>query len=223
MPVISMISPKGGVGKTTAAVVLATELAASHSVTIIDADPNQPVKTWAELGRHAARLKVIAGVNQENITDAIEAASAESVFVVVDVEGTASLTAAYAVGMSDFVLVPCQGSTLDARQATKALKIIRDAGRLSGGQKPHAILFTKTNPAIRTRNLTHVARQLTKAGIPALDTELNEREAFRSIFSFGGGLSDLDPSEVANLDKAKANAKALAKEVMDRIKEVISS
>jgi chromosome partitioning protein len=222
MPVISMISPKGGVGKTTAAVVLATELAETHTVTIIDADPNQPVKAWGELGRHKSELKVVHSINQDNITDAIEAASAESVFVIVDVEGTASLTAAYAVGMSDFVLVPSQGSTLDARQATKALKIIRDAGRLSGGMKQHAILFTKTNPAIKTKNLNHVARQLAEAGVPVLKTELNEREAFRSLFAFGGGLSDLDPTEVANLGKAKANARAFADEVIQCIKEAMA-
>ena len=40
MPTIVFASPKGGVGKSTSAVLLATELA-SHggSVTMIDADP----------------------------------------------------------------------------------------------------------------------------------------------------------------------------------------
>ena len=44
MPVITMLSPKGGVGKTTTALVLATELAAEGAqVIIIDADPNFPL------------------------------------------------------------------------------------------------------------------------------------------------------------------------------------
>ncbi|WP_103727288.1 ParA family protein [Novosphingobium sp. HII-3] len=222
MPVISMISPKGGAGKTTTAVILATELAASYTVTILDADPNQPVKQWADLGMQKPNLKVVPGVNQDNITDEVEAASAESVFVIIDVEGSASLTAAYAVGMSDFVLVPTQGSILDARQATKALKVIRDAGRLSGKAKPHAVVLTRTNPAIKTKNLTHVARQLNEAGVPVLRTELNEREAFRSVFAYGGGLSDLDPKEVANLDKAKINAEKLTAEIVGHIKEVMA-
>ena len=40
MPVITLSSPKGGAGKTTAATILASELAErGASVTIIDADP----------------------------------------------------------------------------------------------------------------------------------------------------------------------------------------
>ena len=53
MPTIVFASPKGGVGKSTAAVLLATELA-SHggSVTMIDADPNRPLSQWArKIGR----------------------------------------------------------------------------------------------------------------------------------------------------------------------------
>ncbi|MGA2250931.1 MAG: ParA family protein [Terracidiphilus sp.] len=48
MPTIVFANPKGGVGKSTAAVLLATELA-SHggSVTMIDADPNRPLTQWA--------------------------------------------------------------------------------------------------------------------------------------------------------------------------------
>ena len=51
MPVISFVSPKGGVGKTTSALILATELAAQGAsrVTIIDADPNLPIAKWSKL------------------------------------------------------------------------------------------------------------------------------------------------------------------------------
>lgn len=48
MPTIAFVSPKGGVGKTTAAVLLATEIAQKgKAVTLIDADPNKPISTWA--------------------------------------------------------------------------------------------------------------------------------------------------------------------------------
>ncbi len=48
MPTIVFASPKGGAGKSTAAVLLATELALKGAaVTIIDADPNKPVSEWA--------------------------------------------------------------------------------------------------------------------------------------------------------------------------------
>jgi len=48
MPTIVFASPKGGVGKSTAAVLLATELAGfGAGVTMIDADPNKPLSMWA--------------------------------------------------------------------------------------------------------------------------------------------------------------------------------
>ena len=47
MPTISFASSKGGAGKSTSAVLLATELAQrGTTVTIIDADPNQPVQRY---------------------------------------------------------------------------------------------------------------------------------------------------------------------------------
>jgi chromosome partitioning protein len=50
MPVIAFSSPKGGAGKTTAAMVLATVLAErGATVTVIDADPNKNVAEWAKL------------------------------------------------------------------------------------------------------------------------------------------------------------------------------
>ena len=48
MPTIVFASPKGGAGKSTSTVVLATELAQKGvAVTVIDADPNRPVSQWA--------------------------------------------------------------------------------------------------------------------------------------------------------------------------------
>ncbi|WP_313228507.1 ParA family protein [Sphingobium yanoikuyae] len=43
MPTIAFISPKGGVGKTTAALLLASQLARGAKVSVIDADPNHPI------------------------------------------------------------------------------------------------------------------------------------------------------------------------------------
>ena len=49
MPVIVLCSTKGGVGKSTTALVLAQVYAqAGSEVTLIDADPNQPLATWAK-------------------------------------------------------------------------------------------------------------------------------------------------------------------------------
>src|SRR5260370_150652 len=79
MPVIVFSSPKGGCGKTTAATLLATELAQKGaSVAVIDADPNRNVADWAKLPRAPECLTVISDVTEETIVDQIQAGSAKA-------------------------------------------------------------------------------------------------------------------------------------------------
>jgi chromosome partitioning protein len=75
MPTIVFVSPKGGAGKTTAALLLATQLASAYGVTVIDADPNRPLKAWAAGGNAPPRLSVISDVDEENIIERIEEAA----------------------------------------------------------------------------------------------------------------------------------------------------
>ena len=76
MPTISFASSKGGAGKSTSAVLLATELAQrGASVTIIDADPNQPVLRWSKKPGKPETLTVIAGVTEETLMDTIDKAA----------------------------------------------------------------------------------------------------------------------------------------------------
>ena len=84
------MSPKGGAGKTTSALVLASQLARVSEVTVIDADPNRPIATWAKGPNTPARLTVVDDADEENIIDKIEDAAGKTPFVIVDLEGTAS-------------------------------------------------------------------------------------------------------------------------------------
>jgi hypothetical protein len=112
MPVIAFSSPKGGCGKTTGAVVLATVLAErGASVAVIDADPKKNVVDWARLPGKPASLTVTGEVDEESIVDAIEAAAGRAAFVVVDLEGAANLLVSYAISLADFVVIPMQGSS----------------------------------------------------------------------------------------------------------------
>ena len=223
MPVISFVSPKGGVGKTTMALLLATELAeqGSSHVTIIDADPNHPIEKWGRLAGKPVNIEVVADVGEATIGDAIEEASHRSPFVIVDLEGAASSRVTAAVAMSDLVLIPIQASVLDADQAARAIKLIRMTAKSLGRPIPHAIVFTRVAAAssIRTRNFKAIAAQFEEAQIPSMRTAIAEREAYRSLFSHGGTLSGLDPKVVNSLKTARENAQALAGEVIQALKQ----
>lgn len=218
MPTIVFVSPKGGAGKTTSSLVLAEQLARAADVTVIDADPNRPIESWAKGGAKPERLHVVADADEENIIERIEDAAARTPFVIVDLEGTASKIVLMAVSQADLVIVPTQGSQLDAEQAGRAFRVIQQQEKMSRRRVPYSVLLTRTNSAIRTRTLAHIEKGLVAAGIPVFDVELNEREAFRAMFSFRQPLAGLNPSEVANLDKAAANAEQFAQEVIQTLR-----
>ena len=219
MPTVVFANPKGGAGKSTSAVILATQLALKGAeVTILDADPNKPVSQWAKRGSAPAHIKVIADISETTIIDEIDAAAQKTAFVVVDLEGTASMMVAYAISRADLVIIPIQGSQLDAAEGAKAIKLIRQQERAFRKTIPFAILFTRTNSALRPRTLVHIQAEFHKHNIQAFQTQLHEREAYRALFSFGGTLESLDPRQVGNLEKAIANAREYTAEVVAKLR-----
>jgi chromosome partitioning protein len=223
MPTIAFVSPKGGVGKTTSAFLLATVFAKICDVTIIDADPNHPIETWALGGNTPGRLAIISDVDEETIIERIEDAASKTPIVVVDLEGTASKTVVYAISQADFVVIPTQGSQLDANEASRAIRVVLQSEKLTGKAKPYAVLLTRTSPLIRTRGLTHIQNTLINAGIPVMETELNERDAFKAVFAFRQTLEGLNPAEVPNLDKAKGNVESLAREILTKLQAQLAA
>jgi chromosome partitioning protein len=220
MPTIVFASPKGGCGKSTSALVLAGELARNRAgVTIIDADPNRPVSRWAKRPGKPEGLVVIDDVIEETIIDRIEEAAQACAFVIVDLEGTASMMVGYAISRADLVIIPTQGSQLDAAEAVKALKLVRNMEKARDGKRiPAAVLFTRTSAAIKPRTLASIEAEFRGGGVRVLDTHMRERDAFRALFSFGGALADLDSAQVGNVKAAVANARALAEEVVGILK-----
>jgi chromosome partitioning protein len=224
MPVISFANPKGGAGKTTSALLLAGELAGKGArVAIIDADPERWISQWGRLPGKPATIDIIADVSEDTIVDHIESAAKTAQFVIVDLEGTASLMVANAIGMSDLVIIPAQGASMDAKGAAKTIKLIRNQERMARRTIPHSILLTRTSAAIASRALRNVRDQLDKAGIDVFSTSIVERAAFRDIFDFGGVLADLSDAQVSNIDKARENARAFAGEVIAKLKRAAAA
>jgi chromosome partitioning protein len=145
----------------------------------------------------------------------------QSAFVIVDLEGTASRTVVYAVSRADLVIIPTQGSQLDAAEAVKTFREVCNVGKSMRRTAPipTAILFTRTSPALRPRSLRAIEAEFLAAGIKVMGTQVNERDAFRAIFAFGGSLSGLDASQVSNIQGAIINARAFAGEVVALLKQ----
>jgi chromosome partitioning protein len=161
---------------------------------------------------------VIGEVTEETIVDQIEEAAEKSAFVIVDLEGTASLMVSYAISMSDFVVIPVQGSQLDAKQAARQMKLIKAQERIAGHEIPFAVLFTRTNPAIQPKTQRFIEERFVELKVPIFATKLYDREAFRSIFSYGGTVAGLKDKGVSNLTAAVHNALEFTSELVERLR-----
>jgi CobQ/CobB/MinD/ParA nucleotide binding domain len=75
MPNVAFVSPKGGSGKTTAALLLALGLAArGRRVALIDSDPNKRLLRWAALPGKPDEITVHAAPTMPDIRDALREA-----------------------------------------------------------------------------------------------------------------------------------------------------
>lgn len=224
MPVISFVSPKGGVGKTTAALLLAGELAsAGGTVRIIDADPNCPLVDWSGLPGRPEQISVIGCRDENAIIDEIEKGTAEARFTLVDLEGAATAAVTFAIAQSDLVIIPCKGSHLDAAQAARAIKLVKQTGRGVKRDIDFAILFSQIPPALRSSNQRDIADQFTDADVPVIPVMIYNREAYRTMFAAGGTLRTITEQGVGNFKAAVENAEAYASAVVDRLRNVRAS
>jgi len=124
----------------------------------------------------------------------------------------------YATSMADFVVIPVQGSQLDAKQAARQMKLIKAQERIANRPIPFAVLFTRTNPAITPRTQRFIEERFTELAVPVMKTRLYDREAFRAMFSYGGTIAGLSNKSVSNLPTALQNAREFTAEIVDRLR-----
>jgi len=215
MPVLSFANAKGGAGKTTAALLLATELAErGNKVCVIDADPQRWITQWANMPGKPVGISIIDQVSPATIGSVISEELEYRDYVIVDLEGANSLLVSTAIGLSDMVLIPIQGCAMDAKGGGKILDLIAQMQRAERRLIRHAVILTRINAAVTTRALRAVREHLKANKIDVLKTPIVERAAFRDIFDTGGTLRMLDRKTVSNLDKALANVSQMTQEIM---------
>jgi chromosome partitioning protein len=218
MPVIVAANPKGGSGKSTSCLILATTLASQGvTVKIIDADPQRTLGRWSE-GSSQYRDIVVEPSAGEDLTDLIDRLRSQVQFVIIDVQGTANQEIAAAMSRATLVLIPMRAKTADARVATRAIGLLRSQEKLFQRAIPHAIVFIANNPVIVTREEKEIRKNVIDAQIPYFETSLNERTAFSHMFAQNLSLEELSPSETNGLDGARANATAFAVEVVNTLR-----
>lgn len=220
MPVITYSSPKGGAGKTTSAIILASTLAQSVSVELIDADPAARAFAWAQRGKIPNKMKLTKSKGERYIQDEIETARSRSSFIIVDLEGAATQLNSMTIAESDLIIVPTGDEQQDADAAVEALAQIKMQSRMLRRNIPAMVLFTRTKAAVKARNEKEINLSL-RQNVNTFKVELNARTAFSSLHSFGGSLYSLDEHGVGGCNKAIENAELFAGEVIEIIQGAV--
>lgn len=129
MKIIAVISQKGGAGKTTLAVHLATAATASgRTAAVIDLDPQATAASWSDR-RAADTPEVISGqaVRLPALVKAAEENGAE--ILILDTAPNADQSASLAARAADVVLIPCRPAAFDLEAIETTLLLAKTAGK----------------------------------------------------------------------------------------------
>jgi chromosome partitioning protein len=219
MPTIVAANPKGGSGKSTCLLILATMLAQQGVLTcLIDADPQGTIARWAK-GTSAYRNIVIVPKQTDELAEVIDSHAEKFQFVIIDVQGSANQEMAAAMSRADLVLIPMQAKTADAEVATQSITLLNRQERLFKRTIPYAVLFMRTNSAIPTREEKDIQDSIRSRDIPCLTVALHERTAYSQLFAQRKSLGELSAASVNGLPQASANAVSFTEEVIAMLRK----
>jgi chromosome partitioning protein len=184
--IAAIISQKGGAGKTTLAVHLATAAAsAGHQSAIIDLDPQGTAASWGDrraleepevISGQAVRLPTLIKTAQENGAD----------FLILDTAPNADQTASLAARAADVVLIPCRPAAFDLEAVEVTLMLARTA------QKPAYVVLNAVPP--RSGGIDkEAAEQLTGQGASVAPHQLTQRAAFAHGVIDGRTAQEFEP------------------------------
>ena len=169
MRVLAIVNSKGGVGKTTTAILLAAEYAyIGRTVAVIDLDPQGSATDWADLAAAAGNPLPfpVTISNIARLKTLRERADAE--LVILDTPpGDPSIIDA-AISVADFVIVPTTPSGPDINRTWRTVSTLI-------GRTAYAVLLTGAKR--RTTLLRDTQTVLAEQHIARFDTVIYDNEA----------------------------------------------
>lgn len=223
MPVITVASIKGGTGKTTVTLALASEIRSGGGhVHLLDTDPELSLFNWYQDWEAKDGITVENGaqIHHEQIERHIEALSKKYPYVIIDVEGRSNDVLINAAAAADLMIIPQRASALDLERTNTLIKKLKwIQGAREGRPLPFRVLITQRQAAISSNPEREVLRQVVEA-LPRFDAELFAVEAFRSMFLYRKTLEEVGIEKIANVLTARASAGALLVEVFNLLEEI---
>jgi len=213
---ISLISQKGGTGKTTLALHIAALMPTfGFKTLLIDADPQASAMAW-----HACRLQsgqaspkglTVMANSSGTITNQLPELSQSYDCVVIDGPPRGDRIARDVILASDLVLVPTRLSGFDVWAADSISKTIAEMQSVQqmASKRPLDWFYIVNQKNPRTLAGKAILRGLEKSGAHVLDSHICERVCFVEASSQGLTIFDTEPAR----SKARLELEGLGDEL----------
>ncbi|MCF8000111.1 MAG: AAA family ATPase [Methylovulum sp.] len=195
--VITVANLKGGVGKSTITIHLATAAQiAGIPTAIIDIDPDQQAAAkWSD-SRNSDRPYVFSAVYSRLAQSISDAESKGINLIFIDTAAFEQKILTASVKVAHLILIPCRPTAQDVQYLTATTEIV------ANHQKPAAIVLNQVEPRLPE---TIQARSLiTKLGLSLTPMYLSKAVAYQRSIAAGLGVTEYEPNgkaakEILNL------------------------
>jgi chromosome partitioning protein len=173
--VIVMANSKGGVGKSTLAVHLATWLhEQGQTVILADCDAQRSSSDWIK--EAAPEVRTVRLNNPDDILDKLPRLDREADYVIADGPGSNNEMSRALLLSADHAIVPCKASMLEVRALSQATSILKQARNIRKGMpKAQAVLSMVGKNYRLTQDMKDAAKKLR---LSLTDTPLTLRQIY---------------------------------------------
>ncbi|MEK7990956.1 MAG: ParA family partition ATPase, partial [Thiotrichaceae bacterium] len=159
MTIVAILNQKGGSGKTTIAINLASALQRTgDKVLLIDSDPQASLRNWNNAG-NGEYISVIT-LDQPTLNKDIQAVKKGYDWLIIDGASQISAVTAAAIKVADVVLIPMQPSAFDLWAGSDLVDVIKARQLITTGQPKTAFILSRTS---RNTKLFKEAKQVLQA------------------------------------------------------------
>jgi chromosome partitioning protein len=193
--ILSFLSQKGGVGKTTLAIHVADALSRrKQQVLLVDADPQGSALDWAA-ARHGQPLFPVAGLFRPSIHKELPPLAPGYDVVIIDGPPRVNDVARSAILASDLVLVPVQPSPYDVLASKEIIDLLHEARVFKPSLKD---AFAINRISVNTALGRDVVNALADYSIPVLKTAICQWVVLAESAAQGQTVFDTAPDHPAS-------------------------
>ncbi len=194
--IISFINQKGGVGKTTISINVASALAnAGHKVLLIDADKQGSSSAWASL-REETPFQVVALARDNMAKDAMKLAL-DFDYTIIDAPPHAESISRSVIIASDLVVMPIEPSGLSSWASDVTVQQINQALEYKETLKCGFVVSRKIGKSVIGREIREM---VAASGIHVFKSDIENRVAYAESGTMGQTIFEWGTDKKAQLE-----------------------